>query len=167
MSDTTRHHRRPRKSASALGQRILRAAGFVAVFAVFSSFADEPSFHHAPDSATGTDNPYHGQGAAADAGRQLYAAHCAVCHGRAGEGAGNIPALAHGPAQSATDGEVFWFITKGSNSGAMPSWASLPEQQRWQLVTFLKKKLPAEAVPASAPAAAPTIAAPPPSQPFT
>jgi len=36
------------------------------------------------------------------------------------------------------DGEVFWFITRGSLSGAMPSWASLPEQQRWQLVTYLK-----------------------------
>ena len=129
------------------------ATGLLALFATLSSFADETSFHHAPTSTTKVENPYGGQAAAADAGQPLYAEHCAACHGRAGEGAGKIPALAHGPAQNATDGEVFWFITKGSNSGAMPSWASLPEEQRWQLVTFLKKKLPAEGAPASAPAA--------------
>jgi glucose/arabinose dehydrogenase/cytochrome c5 len=141
----------------------------MALLASSSGSAEETSFHHAPTSVTKVENPYSGQAAAADAGQQLYATHCAACHGRAGEGAGNIPALAHGPAQSATDGEVFWFVTKGSNSGAMPSWAALPEQQRWQLVTFLKKKLPTEAAPASAPAAAatPPIAAPPPSHPFT
>jgi glucose/arabinose dehydrogenase len=161
-------------SSKRQGQRSSRALqhaalALMALLASSSGFADETSFHHAPTSATKVENPYRGQTAAADAGQQLYAAHCAACHGRAGEGAGNIPALAHGPAQSATDGEVFWFITKGSNSGAMPSWAALPEQQRWQLVTFLKKQLPAEAAPASAPAAAatPPIAAPPPSQPFT
>ena len=163
-----------RLSTNILWQRHLRtllpaAVGLLTLLASASGFADETSFHHAPTSTTKVENPYSGQAAAADAGQQLYAAHCAACHGRAGEGAGNIPALAHGPAQSATDGEVFWFITKGSNSGAMPSWASLPEQQRWQLVTFLKKELPTETAPASAPAASdtPPIAAPPPQQPFT
>jgi glucose/arabinose dehydrogenase len=70
--------------------------------------------------------------------------------------------------QNAADGEVFWFITKGSNSGAMPSWASLPEQQRWQLVTYLKTLRSAPSV-AAAPVAAPTaaISAPLPPPPFT
>jgi mono/diheme cytochrome c family protein len=168
MSDTTWHHERRRNSASASWPRISRAACWVTVLAAFSSFADEPSFHHAPTSAMGTDNPYHGQSAAADAGRQLYASRCAACHGRAGEGTGNIPALAHGPAQTASEGAIFWFITKGSDSGAMPSWAALPEEQRWQLVTFLKT-LPTEAAPVAAPAAsaAPRIQAPPPQKPFT
>ena len=159
-------NRRWQRNARAL---LPTAVGLLALLASTSSFADETPFHHAPTSTTKIGNPYSGQAAAADAGQLLYAAHCAACHGRAGEGAGNIPALAHGPAQSATDGEIFWFITKGSNSGAMPSWASLPEQQRWQLVTFLKKKLPTEAVSASAPAASatPPVAAPPPQQPFT
>ncbi|HEY8328548.1 MAG TPA: cytochrome c [Rhodanobacter sp.] len=139
------------------------AAGLLAWLAATSSFAGETSFHHAPTSTTKVENPYSGQATAADAGRQLFATHCAACHGRTGEGTGNIPALAHGPAQRATDGEIFWFITKGSNSGAMPSWASLPEQQRWQIITYLKK-LPTEAAPVSAPTAAatPPVAAPPP-----
>ena len=99
--------------------------------------ASPPDFHHAPASASSLENPYPGK-AAAEAGGQLYAAHCAACHGPSAEGSGNIPALAHARVQTVPDGEVFWFITQGSRSGAMPSWASLPEQQRWQLVTYLK-----------------------------
>ncbi len=119
-------------------------------------------------SAASLENPYQGQASAAQAGGTLYAAYCAACHGRSAEGTGNIPALAHGPVQTVPDGEVFWFITKGSRSGAMPSWASLPEQQRWQLVTYLKTLGSAPAV-ATAPAAAPMtpITEPPPRAPFT
>jgi mono/diheme cytochrome c family protein len=112
--------------------------GFVGLLAVAARWADSPYFHHAPVSAAGLENPYRGQASAAQVGGQLYAAHCAVCHGHSAEGSGKIPALAHAQVQNVTDGEVFWFITKGSKSGAMPSWASLPEQQRWQLVTYLK-----------------------------
>jgi mono/diheme cytochrome c family protein len=130
--------------------------------------ADPPDFHHAPLSAASLENPYRGQTAAAQAGGELYAAHCAACHGRSAEGTGNIPALAHGRVQNVADGEIFWFITKGSNSGAMPSWTSLPGQQRWQLVTYLKTLVSAPVV-APTPVAAPTtsISLPPPPAPFT
>ncbi|HWM70999.1 MAG TPA: cytochrome c [Steroidobacteraceae bacterium] len=128
--------------------------------------ADPPTFHHAPLSAARLENPYSGQAPAARAGSELYAVYCAACHGRGAEGTGTVPALAHGPVQNVADGEVFWFITKGSISGAMPSWASLPEQQRWQLVTYVKTLVTAPNV-AAAPVAAPTAAisaplAPPP-----
>jgi mono/diheme cytochrome c family protein len=49
-----------------------------------------------------------------------------------------MPAVSQGPTQSASDGEVFWFITTGAVDKGMPSWASLSERQRWQLVTYLK-----------------------------
>jgi mono/diheme cytochrome c family protein len=110
---------------------------------VSSSLAAEPgTFHSAPPEAAKLVNPFAGQASAADAGRELFAAHCAVCHGRSAEGTGNIPALAHGAVQRAADGEIFWFITKGSNNGLMPSWIWLPEQQRWQIVTYLKNNAP-------------------------
>jgi glucose/arabinose dehydrogenase len=143
-------------------------SGFAGLLAAPVGLADPTDFHHAPLSAASLENPYRGQMSAAEAGGELYATHCAVCHGRSAEGTGNIPALAHARVQSAPDGEVFWFITKGSNSGAMPSWASLPEQQRWQLVTYLKTLISTPVV-APAPAAAPTtlISAPPPPAPFT
>jgi glucose/arabinose dehydrogenase len=129
--------------------------------------ANVPDFHRAPSSTSRLENPYRG-GAAAHVGGQLYAAHCAACHGRSAEGTGNIPALAHGRVQTVPDGEVFWFITQGSRSGAMPSWASLPEQQRWELVTYLKTLITTPSA-SPAPAAAPLapIDAPVPPPPFT
>jgi glucose/arabinose dehydrogenase len=64
--------------------------------------------------------------------------NCGSCHGIKARGTGNIPALYQGPTQSAADGEVFWFITTGSVNNGMPSWASMPEQKRWQIVAYLK-----------------------------
>jgi glucose/arabinose dehydrogenase len=144
------------------------SGGFLGALPPQVGRADPPAFHHAPLSAAGLENPYRGQALAAQAGGELNAIHCAACHGPSAEGTGNIPALAHGPVQNAADGEVFWFITKGSISGAMPSWASLPEQQRWQLVTYLKTLVSTPVV-APAPAAALTtpISAPSPPAPFT
>jgi mono/diheme cytochrome c family protein len=49
-----------------------------------------------------------------------------------------MPAVSQGPTQSASDGEVFWFITTGAADKGMPSWSTLPERQRWQLVTYLR-----------------------------
>ena len=31
-----------------------------------------------------------------------------------------------------------WLLTNGSMKNGMPSWSRLPEQQRWQIVSFLK-----------------------------
>jgi mono/diheme cytochrome c family protein len=49
-----------------------------------------------------------------------------------------MPAVSQGPTQSASDGEVFWFITTGAVDKGMPSWSTLSERQRWQLVSYLK-----------------------------
>jgi glucose/arabinose dehydrogenase len=147
---------------------VMATSGVVGLVAAPAGRADPPDFHHAPLSAASLENPYRGQAPAAQAGGTLYAVYCAACHGRTAEGTGNIPALAHGRVQNVADGEVFWFITKGSFSGSMPSWASLPEQQRWQLVTYLKTLVSAP-IAAQAPVAAPLtpITAPPPPAPFT
>jgi mono/diheme cytochrome c family protein len=100
--------------------------------------AQDANFHNAPASSHQSKNPYAGQSAAAAAGSRLYATNCGSCHGAGGVGTGSIPALSEGPTQSATDGEVFWFITTGDANQGMPSWASLPARQRWQIVTYLK-----------------------------
>lgn len=107
------------------------------VFAVFLHAQDE-QFHNAPASSVHMKNPYAGQQTAAAAGSRLYATSCGSCHGTHGQGNGAMPALAQGPTQSASDGEVFWFITTGAPDKGMPSWSTLPERQRWQLVTYLK-----------------------------
>lgn len=130
--------------------------------------ADDSVFHAAPGAAASAPDPYSGQAAGIAAGGSLYALHCASCHGASGQGTGNIPALAHGDTQQATDGAVFWFITQGSVANGMPSWSSLPAQQRWQIVAYLKtlpSAKPTEVLDSAA--AASPITAPAPTPPFT
>jgi glucose/arabinose dehydrogenase/cytochrome c553 len=98
--------------------------------------AQNPNFHNAPASAKELKNPYDHQ-PPADA-KDLYHARCAPCHGENGEGTGNVPSLSKGRAESATDGEVFWYVTKGDVNNGMPSWAGLPEEERWKIVTYLR-----------------------------
>src|SRR6185437_13505110 len=94
-------------------------------------------FHNAPASSATLKNPDTGKKNAA-AGQNLYEQHCASCHGANAQGSGNVPSLARGATQAAKPGEIFWFITHGDAASGMPAWESLPAQQRWQLVTYLK-----------------------------
>jgi glucose/arabinose dehydrogenase len=135
------------------------------------SRAQNPSFHNAPADSRALKNPYAGETPAA---RSLYQQRCAGCHGQNGEGAGNIPSLATGNAQSAADGELFWYISKGDVNNGMPSWASLPESERWQIVTYVKglrgAKTPAAGANSSPSAVQPATSAeslPLPRAPFT
>jgi glucose/arabinose dehydrogenase len=128
------------------------------------------SFHDAPLSVEKDKNPYAGQADALVAGKQVYTRNCGVCHGVGGEGTGNVPPLANGKAQSAPAGAVFWYITRGDVDNGMPSWAALPEQQRWQVVSYIQSLKGSEGPKAEAPAAQATSAksnAPPPKAPFT
>jgi glucose/arabinose dehydrogenase len=132
---------------------------------------DKP-FHDAPASAKAQKNPYAGQQAAADAGKQVYARNCLACHGKTGQGTGNVPSLVDGKLRGVTAGEIFWFVTKGDKDNGMPSWAALPEQKRWQVVTYVESM--AAGKPAAGPTSAPEpevagtkIKAAPPNAPFT
>jgi glucose/arabinose dehydrogenase len=99
--------------------------------------AQPEPFHGAPASAQAR-NPYAGDAAAAQAGHKVYAGTCASCHGANAEGSGNVPALSSPAFEHASDGEVFWYISKGDVNNGMPSWAALPEQERWQIIAFLR-----------------------------
>ena len=138
-----------------------------AVVALSSLQAQNQAFHDAPASAREQNNPYAGQPAAARAGRIAYAQNCGSCHGRNGGGTGNIPSLAKKTTQAATEGEIFWFITKGDVANGMPAWDKMPEAKRWQIVTFVKSLRSQPAAPPSVAAAAIPNNAPPPSAPFT
>ena len=132
--------------------------------------AQNPSFHNAPASARAMTNPYAGQ--PADSAKSAYHVRCANCHGENGEGMGNVPALASGGTQSASDGELFWYITKGDAGNGMPSWETLSPQERWQIVSFIRvlggSKPGSPRVRISpGEAAAAGVSAPPPQAPFT
>ena len=141
------------------------------VFLALEMAAQGKLFHNAPPSSAQLKNPYAGQHAGAVAGSKLYAANCSSCHGVNGSGTGNVPALSRGPTQSASDGEVFWFITTGSVNNGMPAWASLSEQKRWQIVTYLKSLKGSQTSSAAESTSAKTTPvatnAPPPQPPFT
>src|SRR4030095_15278481 len=38
--------------------------------------------------------------------------------------------------QKETDGEIFWKMSNGR--GAMPPWKHLPEQERWEIVNYIR-----------------------------
>jgi glucose/arabinose dehydrogenase len=142
-------------------------AGALCLVDAPSAGAQQTGFHDAPAASAALANPYRGA-AAAVAGRELYDSNCASCHGQNAQGGDNVPPLAHSAVQTAADGELFWFITTGSVKDGMPSWSALPEQQRWQLVTYLKTLVDVPAA-AAATAALPAAIgdAPPPPPPFT
>jgi glucose/arabinose dehydrogenase len=116
--------------------------------------AVDQAFHDAPASAKAQKNPYGGQPATVDAGKQVYARNCLACHGKIGHGTGNVPSLVDGKLKGVSAGEIFWFITKGDKDNGMPSWASLPEQKRWQVVTYVESLASGKAA-AAGPTSAP------------
>jgi glucose/arabinose dehydrogenase len=132
----------------------------------------DKKFHDAPESAQKMKNPYEQKPAAIATGKQLYGRNCLSCHGKTGEGQGNVPSLIDGRLETATAGEVFWFVTKGDKDNGMPSWAQLPEKQRWEIVSYVKSLGLAQnsaGVASALPVDAGNskIKAPPPTPPFT
>ena len=150
--------------------RSLVFLSLVSGLAFSPSQAQTASFHGAPADSLSVKNPYAGQSKAIAAGKEVYTRNCGACHGNGGKGTGNVPPLANGPAQSAPAGAIFWYITRGDKDNGMPSWAGLPEDQRWQVISYIKSLKGAATSAAEAPAAKATIAkstAPPPHPPFT
>ena len=92
----------------------------------------------APPSAQSLKNPYAGQAEAAAAGRKLFVQHCAECHGQDARGLERASDLHSPPIQNAPPGTLFWALRNGRVRKGMPSWSQLPDQQLWQIVTYLK-----------------------------
>jgi mono/diheme cytochrome c family protein len=79
-------------------------------------------------------------------GQALYQANCARCHGVDGRGGGPDAAttqvrpanLLSGHLDAHTDGDIYYWITNGL-PGGMPAWASsLSDNDRWNLVNYLR-----------------------------
>ncbi len=90
-------------------------------------------------------NPFAGQPQAVQAGRLLFADHCAQCHGENAQGTRKRPSLRTARIQSeATEGAIHWLLVNGIVRHGMPSWSRLPDQQLWQLVAYLKSLKPSD-----------------------
>jgi mono/diheme cytochrome c family protein len=84
-------------------------------------------------------NPFAGKTEAASAGALLYRGHCQQCHKADAQGDGNKkPSLRSEHIRVASDGDLEWFLRQGDLRHGMPSWSSLPEAQRWQIVAYLR-----------------------------
>jgi len=95
-------------------------------------------FREAPVESSSWPNPYAGRNDAVRAGAKLFRVHCAECHGENGQGRTGAPALRTSVIQETPPGVLFWFLRNGNLRQGMPSWSGLPDQQRWQIVSFLK-----------------------------
>ncbi len=80
-------------------------------------------------------NPYAGNDAARRAGAKLYAQHCAACH----ETGGRAPSLRSETVKALPDAALFHILKNGIMRRGMPSWAHLPEAQRWQIIEYLRQ----------------------------
>ncbi len=79
-------------------------------------------------------------------GKSLYLTQCEMCHGKSGDGKGDLASVMHltepdftkpETLSKYTDGEIFAMINSGS--GAMPAEASrLKPNSVWDLVNFLR-----------------------------
>ena len=109
-------------------------------------------------SAAGADNGLGAPAAPApnpQAGKKMYEQHCARCHGVEGNGRGpDAPRLVPQPRDFTvgtfkirstasgtppTDEDLYWTVTKGLPGSGMPAWGGLSDEERWQLVYYVKQ----------------------------
>lgn len=112
--------------------------------------------HHAmhdglPDEYAGLDNPLPASSANLTSGGELYAQHCAVCHGPQGRGDGpgaaglqprpaNIARFARMP--MASDDYLYWTIAEGGApvGSAMPAFKDVLESDAiWRIILHLRR----------------------------
>src|SRR5437763_7705321 len=116
--------------------KFLMGAGFALATAMLFANAGGSWLEHVPEKERAQPNPFADDHEAVQAGAKMFQQHCASCHGKEAEGKGKRPSLRSERVQAATPGEIQWLLKNGSLAAGMPSWSRLPEQQRWQLVTY-------------------------------
>lgn len=133
------------------GSLIAASAALVAIVIGLGRTSVDPSLRAAdlraatdadvPAVYASAENPYAADDADAIAtGQRLATRHCRSCHGHDLRGSvmhgGAADLVAAG--QTRSDAFLFWAITDGSRMG-MPNWgAKLSEDERWQLITYLR-----------------------------
>lgn len=136
-------------SGLAIASRVARARGYIAASALLVASAalglPAISVEAYPDTYRKPTVPF--QTISVAAGQQLYAVHCAGCHGTSGHGDGpQARALSRPPVDLTephtalhTAGDMFWWLTHGKPPGIMPGFGQrLSEDDKWDLINFLR-----------------------------
>ena len=112
----------------------------VLLIVLFSGFAFAQTAEHAawnaPADAAAKQNPLKDKPQLAAGGKKIFAKSCAMCHDAGEKQKG--PHLASDAVQSDSDGALFWKISNGNSRTGMPTFSSLPDAQRWQLVLYIR-----------------------------
>lgn len=114
----------------------------------------EPEFKIPPAEAK-RENPAKADSASIAAGRRLFQTQCVMCHGRNGDGKGDLAEPMQltmrdyrdaDALKDFTDGELFYILTKGK--GKMPGEEErMKPEQRWNMINYIRslaKKEPPE-----------------------
>jgi len=105
-----------------------------------------------PESEKQRQNPVPNVPEAIEVGKALYGSQCVMCHGARGDGKGDVavsmkmklPSFADPKVQAKrTDGELFYIMTMGH--GDMPGEKRLLDQNKWEIVRYLRTLAPAPA----------------------
>lgn len=113
-------------------------ACFAVLTAMLLANAGSPWQTHVPEKERSRPNPYADDQEAVQAGAKMFQQHCSACHGKEAEGKGKKPSLRSERVEATTPGEIQWLLKNGNLVAGMPSWSRLPEEQRWQLVAYVK-----------------------------
>ncbi|HET6207614.1 MAG TPA: cytochrome c [Terracidiphilus sp.] len=96
-------------------------------------------WEHVPARNHTRPNPLATHPDAVTAGGLIYRDHCLECHKADAQGDGRKkPSLRTDRVRTVSDGDLEWFLRQGDLGHGMPSWSSLPEAQRWQLIAYLR-----------------------------
>ncbi len=117
---------------------VIAALLLCATFLLASSVGDGTWKTRVPEKERARENPYDSQANAVAAGAKLFRQNCSSCHGSEATGTDKRPNLHSDRIRNSTPGELEWLLKNGSMRNGMPSWSRLPEQQRWQIVSYLK-----------------------------
>ena len=120
-------------------QRVLAAGCLTLCLTLAVLAASGSRWDHVPAKDHAHVSPLAGDPDAAKAGALVYRDHCQQCHRADGAGDGHKrPSLRSQRIRTATDGDIEWFLRQGDLAHGMPSWSSLPQAQRWQIVAYLR-----------------------------
>lgn len=106
----------------------------------------------APEDFLSKTNPLPSSAGSIQAGKELFLktaqpVACVMCHGEQGDGKGLMGAALVPPPRNFAcgammrgipDGQLFWIIKNGSTGTGMMSFGTLPDEQVWQLIHYIR-----------------------------